>query len=71
MSEEFPSSGPVKPADCVCHASSLASALQVLSGKAATQALRERGRALVESEHTVKVILDQIEAIYRRRLCTG
>jgi glycosyltransferase involved in cell wall biosynthesis len=50
-------------------AASLASALrEALSDKAATQAMCERGRALVEREHTVEVMLDRLEKIYRRYL---
>jgi glycosyltransferase involved in cell wall biosynthesis len=53
-------------------AASLAAALrEALTDTATTQAMCERGRALVEREHTVEVMLDQIEAIYRRKLGTG
>jgi glycosyltransferase involved in cell wall biosynthesis len=57
-----------KPGD----AASLAAALrEALTDTTTTQAMCERGRALVEREHTVEVMLDQIEAIYRRRLSAG
>lgn len=53
-------------------AASLAAALrEALTDTTTTQAMCERGRALVEREHTVEVMLDQIEAIYRRKLVTG
>lgn len=48
---------------------SLASALrEALSDPAATQAMCERGRVLVEREHTVENMLDRLEEIYRRYL---
>jgi glycosyltransferase involved in cell wall biosynthesis len=50
-------------------AASLASALrETLTDLAATQAMCERGRELVEREHTVEVMLDRLEEIYRRHL---
>ena len=48
---------------------SLAAALrETLTNAAATRALTERGRALVEREHTVEAMLDRIEGVYRRHL---
>lgn len=50
-------------------AASLAAALrEALTEPAATQAMTARGRALVEREHTVEVMLDRLEEIYRRHL---
>lgn len=50
-------------------AASLAAALrETLTDLAATQAMCERGRELVEREHTVEVMLDRLEEIYRRHL---
>ncbi len=50
-------------------AASLASALrEALSDKVATQAMCERGRSLVEREHTVEVMLNRLEEVYRRYL---
>lgn len=50
-------------------ATSLASALrETLTDLAPTRAMCERGRALVEREHTVEVMLDRLEKIYRRHL---
>ena len=50
-------------------AASLATALrEALTDQAATQAMCERGRELVEREHTVEVMLDRLEDIYRRHL---
>ena len=49
--------------------SSLASALrEALTDRAATQGMCERGRALVEREHTVEVMLDRVEEVYRHHL---
>ncbi|MBI5801733.1 MAG: glycosyltransferase family 4 protein [Verrucomicrobia bacterium] len=50
-------------------AASLASALrEALTDKATTQAMCERGRVLVEREHTVEVMLDRLEDVYRSHL---
>ena len=50
-------------------AASLAAALrEALSDKATTQAMCERGRVLLEREHTVEMMLDRLEEIYRRYL---
>lgn len=50
-------------------AASLASALrETLTDLAPTQAMCERGRELAEREHTVEVMLDRLEEIYRRHL---
>lgn len=48
---------------------SLASALrEALTDQPATEAMRDRGRALVEREHTVEAMLNRTEDIYRRHL---
>lgn len=46
---------------------SLASMLrETVSDQAATDAMRQRGRKMVELKHTLEAMLDDIEAIYRR-----
>lgn len=48
---------------------SLASAIrEALTNRAATQAMAERGRALVEHEHTVEMMLNRLEKVYRHHL---
>jgi glycosyltransferase involved in cell wall biosynthesis len=50
-------------------AAALAHAIrETLADPAATQRLTERGRALVEQEHSLEGMLDQIELLYRRHL---
>ena len=50
-------------------AASLAAALrEALNDKATTQAMCDRGRALLEREHTVEMMLDRLDEIYRRHL---
>jgi len=52
-------------------AASLAATLrEALSDPATTQAMCERGRQLVEREHTVEAMLDRLEGIYRQHLPT-
>ena len=50
-------------------AAALAAALEeTLRDTAATQSLARRGRALVEQHHSLEVMLDQLEAVYRQHL---
>ena len=53
-------------------ATALAQALrETLLDRAATQRMCEAGRALVEKEHSLEGMLDQVEALYRRYLPEG
>ena len=54
------------------NAAALAAAIrETLEQREATQALRERGRARVEVQHSLEAMLEQLEGLYRRYLPVG